>query len=206
MTKWQRISREQLEDGQNNRLVYLTPPHAPSLVTTVSPNNTINVGAFEQTMLCSNNPPMLLLAISPKSDTLHNLIDTGECVVGFPYPENLQETYDAGVRLPRGESELEIIKGLTTTESETVNPPRLEQCWLSAEAKLVWHQESGDHVTCCVEVHSVVIDESIWKDDRVERRTGLPASYYATAGEFFGIGEWTHIDMSNEVKDKEHAD
>lgn len=206
MTNWKIIDRKQLEDGQDNRLVYLTPAHAPSLVTTIAPNGVVNVGAFEQTMLCSNNPPMILLAISPKSDTLKNLIENKECVVGFPCHENLQETYDAGVRLPRDESELDVINGLTTADSETVKPPRLEQCWFSAEAKLVWHKESGDHVTCCVEVQRVIIDELAWSDNRAKRRKGLPASYYATAGEFFRPGEWTHVEMSDEVKKKEHAD
>ena len=203
---WKRLTTEFLTSDKAKSLVYLTPPHAPSLVTTISPNDTVNVGAFEQTMLCSNSPPMILLAISPKSDTLHNLRDTKECVIGFPYPDKLQETYDAGVRLRRGESELDVIKGLITVESETVTPPRLEQCWFSAEGRLVWDKESGDHVTCCIEITSVVIDESVWDEDSVKRRTGLPASYYATSGEFFSPGEWKHIDMSEDVKNMEHAD
>ncbi len=204
--KWKKLSRDFLDGDRNNRLVYLTPPHAPSLVTTLAPNGAVNVGAFEQTMLCSNNPPMMLLAIAPKSDTLHNLRETGECVIGFPYPDKLQEAYDAGVRLPRGESELDIIKGFTVAPSDVVQPPRLEQCWFSAEGKLVWDKKSGDHVTCCVEIVSVTIDEKYWNDDRVVRRKGLPATYYATSGEFFSIGDWTHVEMSDNVKNREHAD
>ncbi len=206
MTSWKKLDRAFLESDKSNSLVYLTPPHAPSLVTTIAPNETVNVGVFEQTMLCSNSPPMILLAISPKSDTLHNLRDNKECVIGFPYIDFIQETYDAGVRLPRGESELDLIKGLTTEGSETVSPPRLEQCWMSAEGKLVWEKESGDHVTCCIEITSVFIDESIWDDDRVKRRTKLPAVYYATAGHFFEPGSRTQVGMSESVKSKEHAD
>src|SRR5438105_13100356 len=99
---------------RDRRFVYLTPPHAPSIVTTISPNGTVNVGAFEQTMLCSNIPPMLLLVITANSDTFQNLKDTGECVIGFAYPEYVQQIYDAGVRLPRGESELPFLDQFTT--------------------------------------------------------------------------------------------
>lgn len=188
-----------------SRIVYLSPPHAPSMVTTISPNGTVNVGSFEQTMLCSNVPAVMILAISPKSDTLHNLLDTGECVINFPYPEYVQQVYDAGVRLPRGESEMPYLTGFTTAPSIHVKPPRLEQCWWAGEGLLRWTQESGDHTACGVEIVSLVVDEDVWKDDIVERRTGLPVLYYATSGHFFEPGAWTVVEESERVRNAGHS-
>ena len=146
-------------EERSQRLVYLTPPHAPSIVTSISSNGEINVGTFEQTMLCSNWPAIMTLAISPKSDTLRNLQQDGECVIGFPYPENLQMAYDAGVRLAYGKSELGLLQGVTTRASTIVQPPHLEQCWLSMEGRLMWEKKAGDHHICAVEILRVVFEE-----------------------------------------------
>jgi len=190
---------------RSQRIVYLTPPHAPSTVTTISPNGSVNIGSFEQTMVCSNWPPVIILAISPKSDTLHNLVDTGECVIGFAYPEYIQQVYDAGVRLPRGESELPYLKGFTLAPSVTVAPPRIEQCWFSGEGRVAWMQEAGDHTACGVEIKRIVFDRRFWSDNKVDRRVGLPALYYATSGHFFQSGEWQEVDESDSVKALGHA-
>lgn len=189
-----------------NKLVYLTPSHAPSLVSTMSPNGTVNIGTFEQTMLCSNVPPRILLAIAPKSDTLKNILEFKEAVIGFPYPEYIQETYDAGVRLPRGDSELDIITGLSTFKSELIAPPSINQCWLNAETTLVWDQDAGDHHVVVMEVKSVKVDEKYWEDDRITRRKSLPSVYYATSGWFAELANWQHVSMSDDVKGYDHAD
>lgn len=191
---------------KHTRIVYLTPPHTPSVVTTCAPNGGVNIGTFEQTMLCSNWPPIILLAISPKSDTLHNLRETGECVIGFVYIEHLQALYDAGVRLAREESELKYINDFTTASSKKVKPPRLEQCWFSAEGKLLWDKETGDHVVCAVEIQEVVFDERLWNDNRVVRRCGVPTAHYATSG-YFNIGkDWKKFEQSPDIQSKKHAD
>jgi len=194
-----------LTSARSNRIVYSMPPHAPSLVTTIAPNGTVNVGAFEQTMLCSNVPPIVLLAISPKSDTLKNLQDHGECVIGFPYPSEVQKTFDAGVRLERGRSELELIP-FKTLASKTVEPPRLAQCWWSGEGHLAWSRVAGDHTVCAIEILHVAIDEAYWRDDYVARRRNLFPLYYATTGYFFTPGEWIKVERSPGVIDQDHAD
>jgi flavin reductase (DIM6/NTAB) family NADH-FMN oxidoreductase RutF len=176
------------------------PPHAPSLITTISPNGTVNLGAFEQTMQCSNIPPMIILAISKKSDTYKNLIDNKECVIGLPEPNAAQQTFDAGARLPRGESELEYIKDINTINSLTVEPPRLVQCWFSAEGKLVWSKKSGDHQIVCIEIEIVHLKSTVWHDDKIKRRTSLPALYYATTGYFAELDHYREIQMSKSIK------
>jgi flavin reductase (DIM6/NTAB) family NADH-FMN oxidoreductase RutF len=194
-----------LEGDRHNRIVYTMPPHAPSLVTTISPNGTVNVGAFEQTMLCSNVPPVVLLAITSKSDTYKNLWDHGQCVIGFPYPEEAQKTYDAGVRLPRGESELNLID-FKTLPSKTVEPPRLAQCWWSGEGKLAWVQDAGDHMVCAIAISQIAVDDAYWQDDSVARRRDLNPLYYATGGYFFTPGEWKRVQRSPGLADLDPAD
>jgi flavin reductase (DIM6/NTAB) family NADH-FMN oxidoreductase RutF len=199
------LTEEFLCDGKPHRIVYLTPGHAPSLITTLSPNGTVNVATFEQTMVCSNVPPVILVAISPKSDTLHNILERHEAVIGFVWPRYVQQLFDAGVRLPRGESELLLIPELTTSPSKTVAPPRVDQCWLSAETRLKWSQDTGDHWVLGMEVHHAALATELWSEDPVARRNGLPALYYTTDGHFFERGEEHVVTTSPRVREAGHA-
>jgi flavin reductase (DIM6/NTAB) family NADH-FMN oxidoreductase RutF len=198
------FSQKDLEQSRSNRIVYSMPGHAPALVTTLSPNATVNVGVFEQVMLCSNVPPLIILAISPKSDTLHNLRDHGECVIGFPRAPEIQKVYDSGVRLPRGQSELDLIN-FKPLNSVSVSPPRLAECWFVAEGNLAWEQECGDHSACGILISHMAIDEDLWCDDIVERRSNLPALYYTTSGHFFLPGQRLQVFESKTVKVHGHA-
>jgi flavin reductase (DIM6/NTAB) family NADH-FMN oxidoreductase RutF len=101
-------------------IVYITPGHAPSLVTSVGPAGNTNIGTFEQTILISYVPARILLAITEDSDTYKNIKDGSDCVVGFPRLEYIQQTYDAGVMLPRDKSELDVIRGITPFSSSHV--------------------------------------------------------------------------------------
>lgn len=181
-------------------VVFMTPPHAPSVVTTLSPNGAINVAAFEQTVLCSDIPPMIILAITKENDSYKNIIATKECVIGFTYPEYMQEVYDAGVHLPREQSELPLLERFTTAPSRFVKPPRIEQCWLSLEAKFLWGKETGDHMTCCLEIVGAAFDKELWHDGSANRRSELPALYYITHGNFFTKGNMFALDHSEKVK------
>ena len=192
-------------EERSKRIVYLTPPHAPSIVTTKSSNGTTNIGSFEQTMLCSNWPPIILLAISPKSDTLKNIENYGECVIGFPYPDQRKISYDLGVRLAYGEPEEKVVPGLTFSSSKLVKPPRINECWVSFEAKTHWIKQAGDHTVCAMEVQRCIFDNRYWKDDRRERRTGLPSLYYATSGYYGVVNHWRQTKRSSGVEDIDHA-
>jgi flavin reductase (DIM6/NTAB) family NADH-FMN oxidoreductase RutF len=202
------ISRKQLtqSDLQEHKIVYLSPGHAPSMVTTIGPAGNVNVATFEQTMVVSYKPPRIMIAISPKSDTYKNIVDGSDCVVGFPYLEHVQVAYDGGVKAPRDMSELGIIKNISTYPSVKVTPPSIEQCWVNMECKLKSITPAGDHEMVLLDIVNVSLDEKVWRDDRVERRNNLPAVYYTTSGYFFVPGEQHHVALSEDLRQYENGD
>jgi flavin reductase (DIM6/NTAB) family NADH-FMN oxidoreductase RutF len=202
------MTRKQITiaDLNKHKIVYLSPVHAPSMVTTIGPANNINIGTFEQTMIVSYEPPRVLLAISPKSDTYKNIVDGSDCVVGFPYPEYIQVAYDGGVKAPRDISELDLMKNISTYPSTVVAPPSIEQCWINMECKLKSITPAGDHDMVLLDIVTVSLDEKVWSDDKVERRNNLPAVYYTTSGHFFVPGERTHVALSQDLKQYENGD
>lgn len=184
---------------QQDKIVYLSPGHAPGIVTTIGPVGNVNVATFEQVMIVSYNPPRIMIAISPECDTYKNITDGSDCVVGFPRPEYVQVAYDAGVKTPRDVSELDVIDTISIFASKTVKPPSIEQCWINMECKLQSVTPAGDHEMVLLDIVSVALDEDIWHDDKVQRRNSLPALYYTTSGNFFVPGERAHVTLSDDL-------
>lgn len=202
------ITRKQITptDLQTHKIVYLSPGHAPSMVTTTGPAGNVNVGTFEQTMIVSYDPPRVLLAISPKCDTYKNIKDGSDCVVGLPYPEFIQVAYDGGVKAPRDLSELDLIKNISIYLSVLVTSPSIEQCWINMECRLKSITPAGDHDMVLLDIVHVSLDEKVWSDNKVERRNNLPAVYYTTSGHFFVLGERMHVTLSEGLKKYDNGD
>lgn len=191
---------------QKNSIVYLSPGHAPGMVTTIAPTGNINVATFEQTMIVSYKPPRIMIAISLTCDTYKNIVDGSDCVVGFPYPDAVQLAYDAGVKAPREISELDLIKDITTYPSKKVASPSLKQCWVNIECRLKSITPAGDHDMVLLDVVHVSLDESLWHEDRIVRRIGLPSLYYTTSGNFFTVGKSLKVSLSESLKKFENGD
>ena len=59
------------------KVLYLTQPSPVILVSTISQQKVENVAPFAMFMNCSSqNPPMIAIAISPKTDTYANIQET----------------------------------------------------------------------------------------------------------------------------------
>lgn len=194
------------EDLLKDKVVYLSPGHAPGMVTTIGPAGNVNVATFEQVMVVSYRPPRVMIAISPECDTFKNVQDGSDCVVGFPRPEVVQEAYDGGVKAPRDMSELDVIDTLSTFPSKMVAAPSLQQCWVNMECRLKSVTPAGDHNMVLLDIVSLTLDEVVWHDDKVERRNNLPAVYYTTSGWFFTPGKQMHVRLSDNLKKFDSAD
>ncbi len=186
--------------------VYLSPGHAPGMVTTIGPAGNVNVATFEQVMIISYQPPRVMIAISPECDTFKNIKVGSDCVVGFPRTEYIQVAYDVGVKTPRDTSELDVIKNISTFPSKLIDPLSLEQCWINMECKLRSITPAGDHDIVPLDVVGLASDEGVWRDDKVERRNNLPAVYYTTSGHFFVPGERKHVTLSENLSKYDSAD
>ena len=198
------ISVEELITG--DKIVYLSPGHAPGMVSTIGPKQNINIATFEQIMVVSYRPPRIIIVISENCDTYKNIVSGSSAAVGFPYPKYIQQTYDAGVKLNRNLSELDYISGLSTYESHNIESPSLEQCWINFECKLFKDVPAGDHNIVVLDVLSVSVDPKIIKENGIATRTNLPALYYTTNGNFFEPGEFKKIKLSDNLRSLDNSD
>lgn len=172
----------------HEKLVYITPAHAPVLVSTISPFQTYNIGAFEQFMTCSNNPPRIILAITPNSDTYKNILDGSDFCIGIPTLSIINQILMCGEKLPRNISEFDY-SGLTHTASVKIKAPQIVECSVNIECRLHKIIDIGDHSIIIGNVLNAVIDEVLFSADNKERRLNLNAPYYVSSGCFFRMAE-----------------
>lgn len=172
----------------DEKFIYLTPPHAPVLMSTMSKFGNTNLAPFEQFMGCSDFPPRATIAISPKSDTISNLNYLDEFCIGIPTPALAKQVLVCGEKIPQNESEFEF-SGLTPEPSKLIAPPRIKECPINFECKLYWKKEAGDHILVVGSILLIAVDKEVYKADKIERRTGLDMLYYATSGYFMRKGE-----------------
>jgi flavin reductase (DIM6/NTAB) family NADH-FMN oxidoreductase RutF len=64
----------------------------------------------------------------------------------------------------------------------------------------------GDHYIVLLDVIGITLDRDIWKDDKVERRAGLPSVYYSTSGHFHELGSVHKVRLSPELRQYDNGD
>lgn len=139
---------------------------------------------------------------NPVKDTLANLRANGEAVVHVAESDLLPALHQSGAEYRADISELETL-GLVAEASDTVRPPRLQQCPIAFECTLDQELAVGSPASavCFLQVQAARID-----DDRLGA-DGLPdvdairalgrlgdRSYLESAG-------WTTVAMDKQVLD-----
>ena len=117
------------------------------LVTTENENGTANIGPISSAWWLSDR---CVLGLSAVSQTTANLLRNGECVINLPSDE--MGHYINSIAKTTGTSEIPPTKqilgyeyckdkfersGLTPQSSDLVRPPRIAECPVQMEAKLV---------------------------------------------------------------------
>lgn len=166
------------------KVVYVVQPSPVVLVSTVSKDNIKNVAPFATFIVSSSKPPMVAIGVSPKSDTFKNIQETGEFVVGIPYPKYANEIYKSGSQYLPEEDEFELC-GFSSYESKIVKPFRISECAVNIECKLLWQKEAGHHYVINGDVVNVDIDDDLFSEDKVQLRTNIPKFYHITSNVFF---------------------
>lgn len=124
-------------------------PRIAYLVTSVDKQGRVNAASFSNLTSVSTDPERLVLAVYKAWDTIRNIRATHEFVVNVPSRNLLKEVWVCGDKyagnpIPSGIDELKIA-GLTEIPSERVKPPRIAECPMHLECKVVWIKNVGDH-------------------------------------------------------------
>lgn len=182
---------------QIQKITYITQPSGVVLISTVSKSGLRNVAPFAQMLVASSKPPILALAISPKSDTFKNIRDTKQFVVGIPKKEVLEQVVKTADKV---DDEF-VYAGLTPYESSHVKPPKIKECSINIECELHSMQETGNHFVICGSVLAADIDEDLaqFVNDNTKLRTSFDFIYHISNRTTFGIGFEDIVDVQNDT-------
>jgi len=113
-----------------------------AIVTTVDGQGRVNAASYATCVRIVHNPVQIAFTTSLKGDTRANLLETDEFVVNLPAFERriLEAVRVVGLPFERGVNELDKA-GLTALPSQTVKPPRIEECTRHFECEVVWTKE-----------------------------------------------------------------
>ena len=172
------------------KVLYLTQPSPVILVSTISQQKVENVAPFAMFMNCSSqNPPMIAIAISPKTDTYANIQETKQFIVGIPKEDMLERLYQTGEKIDKKVSEFEIAN-LTPYASRKLQCKRIQECVVNIDCIFEQEIKTGNHQLIVGKVVDCDIDQVKYVEDKVELRKNICNIYHITGGNFMVNGEW----------------
>ena len=136
----------------------LIVPRPIALITTLSPDGTVNAAPFSMFNMVGEDPPVLMVSINKLQDgqlkdTAANILRTGEFVVHIADEAMATAMHRCGDRLPMHESEL-VHAGLRSVPSHQVGPPRIDEAPVAFECVL--------HETMETDSRYVFIGRIVW--------------------------------------------
>jgi flavin reductase (DIM6/NTAB) family NADH-FMN oxidoreductase RutF len=105
------------------------------LVTTLGPTGLPNVAPKTQNMDVGRREQYFAFVCTPQHHTYQNVKVNHEFVVNYPGPELIEKVSSAAQ--PAEDSDEIALAGLTSIPSVVVKPPRIKECYLHLECKLM---------------------------------------------------------------------
>lgn len=177
-------------------------PRPIALVTSQSEEGLVNVAPFSFFNIVSSEPAILSISVSRKEgvmkDTARNIINSQEAVVHVVTENNVSDANQTAAPLSANESELDLTQ-FTTTDSEYVSVPSLNESAIRFEVKLYQHIEIQSETETAndlllLEIQKVSIDEQLFDVDKgyidvenLKPVSRLAGDDYARLGETFTI-------------------
>ena len=184
-------------------LIGCVVPRPIAWITTMSEGAVVNLAPFSFFNGVTSSPLVVSVAIAhrePVKDTLRNLRATREAVVHLAPPARLAEVHQSGGDYASSISEVAEL-GLATIPSIVVRPPRLAECPVAFECRLLQEVPVGSPTTalCLLEVVHIHVSDAILGPD------GFPDSHrWSTPARLGGRSYldgngWTVVDQPQQV-------
>jgi flavin reductase (DIM6/NTAB) family NADH-FMN oxidoreductase RutF len=129
-------------------LLSAVAPRPIAFVSTVDKEGNVNLSPFSFFNVFGSNPPTLVFSparsgrTGATKNTHDNVLEVDECVVNIAHYDILYQMNLAAGMYPKGVNEFKK-SGLTALASETVQPPRVAECYVQMECKVKQVIETG---------------------------------------------------------------
>jgi flavin reductase (DIM6/NTAB) family NADH-FMN oxidoreductase RutF len=172
---------------------------SPLLVATSYKSNG-KPNACLQSWVCFNSNHAILSSVNMAGHLYQTVKETGVCVLNFPSAE-IYDRCCATIENNDFDTDEITASGLTVERAALVNAPRIAECFLALECRLLWDKriaEGDNHVLMCFEIVNVAIDSAHLDEKSLGRygETGLlynihhpinPEDFSGTAHDYLGV-------------------
>ena len=144
------------------RISELLFPRLTVLITSINKQGKPNVMTASFIMPISFEPKILAFSISPNRYTFQNLKEVPEFCVCVLKEEQKEVAKICGSYSGRNVNKFELAN-LTIENSEKIKPPRIKECPICLECKLIDLKKYGDHFIAVGEVVNEIVREESFK-------------------------------------------
>ena len=178
-------------------LIGLVAPRPIALVTSMNEDGCLNAAPFSAYNYLCTDPPIIGMGVMDRptggfvpTDTARNLRRTGEFVVNVVTEDIAQQMNICATDFPAEIDELEMA-GLTTTPSQIVKVPRIEQAHAALECREYTTMEIGRSRIILGRVVAIYIEDKFLD----------PAGPYVKAEELHAIGRMNGLGAYVKTRD-----
>lgn len=171
-------------------------PRPIAFVTSVDEGGRVNAAPFSFFNIVNDQPPMVMFSCIRKEGgvmkhTARNIAATKEFVVHVVDEDNIAAINHTSINAPDGISELELA-GLTPVPGQAVGVPRVQECKIAMECRLVQLVELGHSDLIIGEVLGFYVEDELLHSGRIDVLKLKPVSRlagasYAAIGRMFEL-------------------
>ncbi|WP_311519777.1 flavin reductase family protein [Paenibacillus albidus] len=171
-------------------------PRPIAFVTSLDEEGVVNAAPFSFFNIVNDDPAMVMFSCVRKpdgemKDTARNVARLKEFVVHVVDEENITAIHHTSINAPSGISELELA-GLTAVPGQRVTVPRVRECKIAMECRLVQHVELGHCDMFIGEVLGFYIEDEVYENGRInigrlKPLSRLAGAAYAEVGKTFDM-------------------
>lgn len=173
----------------NKELLTLLNLKPAIIVTTAGKDGSTNAAPYSWFSIVDYEPPRILLSTNMKRDTYRNILETKEFVLNFPSVKLLKKIWITSKHFTYGVSEIEKAN-LTSCPSEKVKPPRIKECSVHVECKVLWTKPIGSSCIVLGDIVSISADKVMGELDEKDRLAQLNPPLYFAFNEVEGERTW----------------
>ncbi|MDQ0192366.1 flavin reductase family protein [Paenibacillus wynnii] len=171
-------------------------PRPIAFVTSIDEEGIVNAAPFSFFNIVNNDPPMIMFSCNrlPNGEmkgTSRNILGNKEFVVHIADEDNIEAINYTSINAPHGISEISLA-GLTTVPAQEIRVPRVQECKIAMECRLVQHVDLGKSDMIIGEVLVFYIEDELYENgriniDKLKPVSRLAGATYGTIGRTFDM-------------------
>jgi len=176
----------------DNTKAYRLLNHGPVvMITTLSGAGKPGIMTLTWLTVVNSDPPIIAICVGSQAVTQKSILKTKEFAINIPGTALLKKVVYCGSKSGRDENKFETAK-LTQLKSKVIKAPKIRECFVNLECKVIGHRKYDDVVMFVAKVVYCEVERKMFDDylktDAVKTIHHLGGGWFTTPGRRFKLG------------------